>query len=82
MGNTLKNYSKEGQKLPMFGVGPYLIYGIIFLKAAVLVGLTSVHFGSEEGMALQPAEISTANRKQLTQGAILRTEATQPGVVS
>lgn len=46
------------------------------------VGLTSVHFGSEEGMALQPAEISTANRKQLTQGAILRTEATQPGVVS
>ena len=46
------------------------------------VGLTSAHFGSEEGMALQPAEISTANRKQLTQGAILRTEATQPGVVS
>ena len=40
MGNTLKNYSKEGQKLPMFGVGPYLIYGIIFLKAAVL-SLTS-----------------------------------------
>ena len=31
MGNTLKNYSKEGQKLPMFGVGPYLIYGIAFL---------------------------------------------------
>ena len=22
MSNTLKNYSREGQKLPMFGVGP------------------------------------------------------------
>ena len=40
MGNTLKNYSKEGQKLPMFGIGPYLIYGIAFLNAAVII-LTS-----------------------------------------
>ncbi len=24
----LKNYMKEGQKLPLFGVGPYIIYGI------------------------------------------------------
>ena len=23
----LKNYVKEDQKLPMFGIGPYLIYG-------------------------------------------------------
>ena len=37
MGNTLKNYSKEGQKLPMFGVGPYLIYGIAFLNALVII---------------------------------------------
>ena len=37
MGNTLKNYSKEGQKLPMFGIGPYLIYGIAFLNALVIV---------------------------------------------
>ena len=43
MGNTLKNYSKEGQKLPMFGIGPYLIYGIAFLKAVVIV-LTSYAF--------------------------------------
>lgn len=43
MGNTLKNYSKEGQKLPMFGIGPYLIYGIAFLKAVVIV-LTSYVF--------------------------------------
>ena len=40
MGNTLKNYSKEGQKLPMFGIGPYLIYGMAFLNAAVII-LTS-----------------------------------------
>ena len=37
MSNTLKNYSKEGQKLPMFGVGPYLIYGIAFLNAMVII---------------------------------------------
>ena len=43
MGNTFKNYSKEGQKLPMFGIGPYLIYGIAFLKAVVIV-LTSYVF--------------------------------------
>lgn len=43
MGNTLKNYSKEGQKLPMFGIGPYLIYGIAFLNALVIV-LTSYVF--------------------------------------
>lgn len=43
MGNTLKNYLKEGQKLPMFGIGPYLIYGIAFLNAAVII-LTSYVF--------------------------------------
>ncbi|MBO4680727.1 MAG: isoprenylcysteine carboxylmethyltransferase family protein [Clostridiales bacterium] len=36
MKNTLKNYTKEGQKLPMFGIGPYLIYGIALLNAAVI----------------------------------------------
>ncbi len=24
----LKNYTKEGQKLPLFGIGPYLIYPV------------------------------------------------------
>lgn len=43
MGNTLKNYSKEGQKLPMFGIGPFLIYGIAFLNAVVII-LTSYVF--------------------------------------
>ena len=23
----LKNYMKEGQKIPLFGVGPYIVYG-------------------------------------------------------
>ena len=39
----LKNYSKEGQKLPLFGIGPYLIYGVAFLNAVVIV-LTSYVF--------------------------------------
>ena len=42
MGNTLKNYSKESQKLPMFGIGPYLIYGIAFLNALVIILTTYV----------------------------------------
>ena len=42
MGNSLKNYSKEGQKLPLFGVGPYLIYGIALLNAVVLIMTTYV----------------------------------------
>ncbi|MBO4579355.1 MAG: isoprenylcysteine carboxylmethyltransferase family protein [Clostridiales bacterium] len=30
-----KNYAKEGQKLPMYGVGPFLIGGIVLISAAV-----------------------------------------------
>ena len=33
----LKNYMKEGQKLPLFGIGPYLIYGIGLLTAIFIV---------------------------------------------
>ncbi|MCR5406872.1 MAG: hypothetical protein K6E88_08800 [Lachnospiraceae bacterium] len=34
----MKNYVKEGQKLPMFGIGPYLIagMGIITLICMIL----------------------------------------------
>jgi len=28
----LKNYAKEGQKLPLFGVGPYIIYGMAMIN--------------------------------------------------
>ncbi len=28
----LKNYMKEGQKLPLFGVGPYIVYGMAMVN--------------------------------------------------
>ena len=36
----LKNYMKEGQKLPLFGVGPYIVYGmaIVNLIGIILIG--------------------------------------------
>ncbi len=36
----LKNYTKEGQKLPLFGVGPYIVYGMamVDLMGIVLFG--------------------------------------------
>lgn len=33
----LKNYMKEGQKLPLFGIGPYLIYGTGLLTSVCIV---------------------------------------------
>ncbi len=33
----LKNYMKEGQKLPLFGVGPYIIYGIAMLNVIGII---------------------------------------------
>ncbi len=33
----LKNYMKEGHKFPLFGIGPYLIYGIGLLTAVCIV---------------------------------------------
>lgn len=33
----LKNYMKEGQKLPLFGVGPYIIYGIAIVNVIGIV---------------------------------------------
>lgn len=33
----LKNYMKEGQKLPLFGIGPYLIYGIGLFTAICII---------------------------------------------
>lgn len=38
-----KNYTKEGQKLPLFGIGPYLIAGITVVNLIVLI-LTSYIF--------------------------------------
>ena len=33
----LKNYMKEGQKLPMFGVGPYIVYGMGMVTAIGII---------------------------------------------
>ncbi|MBR7020958.1 MAG: isoprenylcysteine carboxylmethyltransferase family protein [Lachnospiraceae bacterium] len=33
----MKNYVKEGQKLPLFGVGPYIIYGIAMLNVVGII---------------------------------------------
>ncbi len=33
----LKNFTKEGQKLPLFGVGPYIIYGIAVLNVIGII---------------------------------------------
>ncbi len=37
---VLKNYNKEGQKLPLFGVGPYMIFGmgVVTLIGIILFG--------------------------------------------
>ncbi len=33
----LKNYTKEGQKLPLFGVGPYIVYGMLAVNAVGII---------------------------------------------
>ena len=38
----LKNYTKEGQKLPLFGVGPYIIYGMVLVNAIGIILLCYV----------------------------------------
>jgi hypothetical protein len=40
----LKNYTKEGQKLPLFGIGPYLIYGMGVFTAICIVLFAYVFF--------------------------------------
>ena len=38
----MKNYVKEGQKLPLFGVGPYIVYGIAMVNAIGIILLEYV----------------------------------------
>ena len=33
----LKNYMKEGQKLPLFGVGPFLVYGMAVVNVVGII---------------------------------------------
>ena len=46
----MKNYSKEGQKLPLFGVGPILIFVIAIVNAiAIIVSSYVINIGILEG---------------------------------
>lgn len=46
----MKNYSKEGQKLPLFGVGPILIFVIAIVNAiAIIVSSYVINIGLLEG---------------------------------
>jgi protein-S-isoprenylcysteine O-methyltransferase Ste14 len=47
----MKNYVKEGQKLPLFGIGPYLISGIgVVALAGIILAATVFSFARLEGI--------------------------------
>ena len=33
----LKNFVKEGQKLPLYGVGPFIVYGMVMVNVIGIV---------------------------------------------
>ena len=33
----LKNFVKEGQKLPLYGVGPFIVYGMVMVTIIGIV---------------------------------------------
>lgn len=47
----LKNYMKEGQKLPLFGVGPYIVYGIAMVN---LIGIILFGYVFKLGILQNP----------------------------
>ncbi len=47
----LKNYTKEGQKLPLFGVGPYIVYGMLTVNA---IGIILFHYVFKIGILEAP----------------------------
>jgi protein-S-isoprenylcysteine O-methyltransferase Ste14 len=47
----LKNYMKEGQKLPLFGVGPYIIYGIAVVN---IIGIVLICYVLKIGILDEP----------------------------
>ena len=47
----LKNYMKEGQKLPLFGVGPYIVYG---MAAVNLIGVILFGYVFKIGILVAP----------------------------
>ena len=47
----LKNYMKEGQKLPLFGVGPYIVYGMLMVN---VIGIILFHYVFKTGILEAP----------------------------
>ena len=46
----MKNYVKEGQKLPLYGVGPYIVYGMAAVTIAGIVVFTYIlNIGTLDG---------------------------------
>lgn len=48
---VLKNYNKEGQKLPLFGVGPYMVWG---MGVASLIGVILIGYVFKVGELHKP----------------------------
>ncbi len=47
----MKNFVKEGQKLPLFGIGPYLISGVgLVTVIGIVLSVTVFRFGILEGV--------------------------------
>jgi len=47
----MKNYIKEGQKLPLFGVGPYIVYGMAMVT---ILGIVLFSYVLKVGMLNAP----------------------------
>ncbi len=47
----MKNYIKEGQKLPLFGVGPYIVYGMAMVT---ILGIVLFSYVLKAGMLNAP----------------------------
>ncbi len=47
----LRNYMKEGQKLPLFGVGPYIVYGMAMVD---LIGIVLFGYAFKSGILGSP----------------------------
>ena len=47
----LKNYVKDGQKLPLFGVGPYIVYGMAIVN---IIGIILFGYVFKIGILAEP----------------------------
>lgn len=47
----MKNYVREGQKLPLYGVGPYIVYG---MAAVTIVGIILFSYVFKSGILSAP----------------------------